>query len=107
MAERKVRVKLVVKGVKKYERAIRAAAQATRELAEAQEAVESLLVRSDEPHGLPAQEATVDQWEVEALPLLDFAAKALREAQEKYERDYPKAKMSDLIWKLRKRNPNG
>ena len=63
-------------------------------------------VRTGEAHGIPEDEATVDQWEVDPLPTVDFAARALREAQERWFRNYDgggRYAPSDLIWTLRKR----
>ncbi|WP_433584547.1 hypothetical protein [Microbacterium hydrocarbonoxydans] len=36
-------------------------------------------------------------------PVMDFAAKALHDAQEKYKRDWPDAVMDVLRWRVRRR----
>lgn len=64
---------------------------------------ESVSVRCGQHHGLPDSESTVDQWEVDPMPTTDFAARALREAQEQRAHAYPNEPASDLIWHLRKR----
>lgn len=108
-AEREVRVKLSVEGAQEYVDAMERATGATRRFDEARRGVtvELVSVRHGEHHGLPDSESTVDQWEVDRLPTTDFAAKALREAQQRYVSDHPNAQMSDLVWHLRKRESNG
>ncbi|MCK8477229.1 hypothetical protein [Microbacterium aurugineum] len=105
-AEREVRVKLSVDGAQEYIDSMHAAAEATRRFDEARQGAATpatLNVRHGEHHGLPDSESTVDQWEVDPMPTTDFAARALREAQERMARDYPNAPTIDLIWTLRKR----
>lgn len=104
-AEREVRVKLSVDGAQEYIDAMHAAAEATRRFDEARQGVSpsTLNLRFGEHHGLPDSESAVDQWEVDPLPTMDFAARALREAQERRAREYPNEPTTDLIWTLRKR----
>lgn len=104
-AEREVRVKLSVEGAQDYVDAMDHAAAATRRFDAARRgsASDSVSVRHGQHHGLPDSESTVDQWEVDPMPTTDFAARALREAQERRARAYPNEPASDLIWHLRKR----
>jgi hypothetical protein len=54
-------------------------------------------------HGFTLEEATdpANQYRFKAdLPTTDFAAKALKTAQDAYEKTYPDADMSSLLWRV-------
>jgi hypothetical protein len=61
-----------------------------------------MLVRTNEPHPFSTEEAEIDQFTVNTVPHLDYASRALREAQDTYFSRYPEARKyaADLKWEI-------
>jgi hypothetical protein len=61
-------------------------------------------VRTNEPHRFAESVATDPanqfRFNVEPLPKIDHAAVALKQAQERYLREFPDADLTDLIWTI-------
>lgn len=59
-------------------------------------------LRTNERHAFPIEEATSLQYKVNALPTMDFAAKALHDQQARYFTAHPEAKKYAhcLIWTI-------
>lgn len=65
-----------------------------------------ILKSGDFDHGLPIEEVTDPDnqfaFEVDALPTVDFAARALKKAQDDYFKKWPQAEPSTVLWRLRR-----
>lgn len=59
-------------------------------------------LRTGEQHNYPTEQATTLRFTVDALPKIDFAAKALHDAQARYFKLYPDTKKyaHALIWTI-------
>jgi hypothetical protein len=57
-------------------------------------------VRTGDLHGFSDEEATSGKFEVRPLPSMDFAQKALLDAQERYFQTYPEARTLPLVWNI-------
>jgi hypothetical protein len=64
-------------------------------------------IRTGDGHPFDEDEVLVDQFKVGAKPWIDYAAKALREAQDAYYAAYPEArkKSREHLWEIRKEPP--
>ena len=61
-------------------------------------------VRTGDDHPFGDDEARIDQFKVNDLPSIDYATRALREAQDRYFKEWPNERKHarDYLWDIKK-----